>query len=141
MKFIVPTRIILGKKKKTSYPINANTFANKHHRQKHNAKMMFYEYIKSLGLYDRNRGPLQTPIRLHLEYYSERNGTFDEDNVGYGIHKFTADALTNCGLVKDDNYKLVKWPSFKYMGIDKDHHFGEKQFLRGRCDVTVEELI
>jgi len=137
MKFIVPTRIILGKKKKKSYPLNANTFANRHHREKHNAKMIFYDYIKSLGLYNKNQ--FQNPIRLHLKYYMERNGDFDEDNVGFGIHKFTADSLVSIGLLKDDNYKFVKWPTFEVMGIDREHHF-EKEFLRGRCDVEIEEL-
>lgn len=140
MKFTVPTRVILGKKKKTSYPLNANTFANFHHRQKHNAKMMVYEYIKDLRLYDRNKGSLQTPIRLHLEYYTERKPNFDIDNVLFGIHKFTADALVNCGLIVDDTYKHVLCPTFKYMGVDKDHHFKGYDHLRGRCDIEIEEI-
>ena len=139
MKFTVPTRIILGKKKKKSFPINANQFANQHHRVKHNAKMQFYDYIESLDLYDRFIHPYDCPIRMHLEYYTETNRTFDEDNVGFAIHKFTADALTSLGIISDDNYKLVKWPTFKYMGIDKDDHFG-KSHLKGRCDIIIERL-
>lgn len=137
MKFIIPTRVILGKNKKTSFPFNANTFANKHHRVKHNAKMAFYDYIKSLELYDRKRGAYDCPIRLNLKYYTERKPNFDIDNVYFGIHKFTADALTHIGLIKDDTYQHVKHGTFEYMGVDKDHHFGDKNHLRGRCDVEI----
>ena len=135
MEFIIPTRIIIGKSKKTSYPLNANTFANKHHRQKHNAKMMFYDYIDSLNLYDRKKGPYINPIRLHLRYWSERNATFDMDNVYYGIHKFLADALTNTGVIVDDNYKLLKHGTFQYEGVWKKHMFPGRDHLQGLCHV------
>lgn len=142
MRFTVPTRIILGKKKKTSFPINANTFANKHHRQKHNAKMMFYEHVKSLGLKDAiHYRPFAVPIRIHMKYYRERGGTWDMDNAGFGIHKFTADALAELKIIHDDNYKLVKWPTFEYMGIDKTDHWPDKPHLKGRCDIIIEELL
>ena len=138
MQFIVPARIILGKNKKTSFPLNANAFANKHHRQKHNAKMIFYDYIKSLNLYDRKRGAYDCPIRLHLEYYTERKPNFDMDNVYFGIHKFTADALTHIGLIADDTFRHVHHGTFKYMGIDKDNHFTDMAHLKGRCDIRIE---
>lgn len=139
MKFTIPTRIILGRKKKKSFPLNANAFANLHHRQKHQAKMIFYDYINSLHLYDRKRGAFQKPIRLHLEYYTERKPNFDIDNCYYAIHKFTADALVNTGILVDDTFRHVKHGTFEYMGVDKDHHF-DGEHLKGRCDVWIEEL-
>lgn len=137
MKFTIPTRIILGKKKKRSFPLNANTFANQHHRLKHNAKMQFYDYINSLDLRGSMCLTYTTPIKLSLEYYTERKPNFDEDNIYFGLHKFTADALVNIGLIQDDTFRYVKHGDFKYMGVDKRHHFGDKHHLKGRCDVEV----
>ena len=140
MRFTVPTRVILGKNKKTSFPLNANTFANKHHRQKHNAKMQFYEYMESLNLTDKvGFEPYDVPIRLHLKFYKETGGTFDIDNTYFGIHKFVADALSNLGVIHDDNYKHVKHGTFEFMGVQKSPVYKEAH-LKGRCDIIVEAL-
>ncbi len=139
IKFIIPTRIVLGKSKKKSFPINVNTFANQHHRVKHNAKMVFYDYIKSLDLRDILMGGYTTKVQLHYDYYAERGGLFDESNVGAGLDKFLADALVSCGVLVDDNYKHVKHYTFEFAGIKKDFDWGRPD-LKGYCEVTINVL-
>lgn len=137
--FIIPTRIILGKHKKTSFPINVNTFANQHHRVKHNAKMVFYDYISSLKLKNELRGHYTQRVQAHYKYYAERGGLFDESNIGAGLDKFLMDALVNCGVLIDDNYKYVKHYTFEYAGIKKDHPW-EQSCLKGYCEVRIGEV-
>ena len=135
--FEIPTRIILGVKKKTSFPLNVNAFANKHHQQKHNAKNIFYEYIDGLNLKDKH-GELSGVHRVHYQYYAETGRLFDEANVGGGIDKFLADALVNCGLLVDDNYEHLKHYTFEFVGVKKrewpDHR------LKGLAVVTVSRV-
>ena len=138
LKFAIPTRIILGKNKKTSFPINVNTFANKHHRVKHNAKTIFYDYIQSLRLSDITHGAYENRVQLHYDYYRERGGLFDESNVGAALDKFTCDALVNCGVLRGDDYKRVKHYTFEFCGIEKPD-WGRDD-LHGYCEVTIKEL-
>lgn len=135
MDFIIPTRIILGKHKKKSFPVNVNSFANQHHRIKHNAKMVFYDYIKSLNL-KRTYGTFEDRVRFHYDYYAERGGLFDESNVGAALDKFTADALVDCGVLVDDNYKFVKHYTFDFCGIKK--HDWQRDDLKGYCEVSIK---
>lgn len=137
--FPIPTRIILGKNKKRSFPINVNTFANQHHRVKHNAKMVFYDYIKSLDLKHKTRGPYAQKVRLHYEYYAERNGDFDEANVGGGLDKFLCDALVNVGVLIDDNHRYVKHYTFEFKGIEREYDW-DRDDLKGVCYVSIIPL-
>lgn len=136
IEFNIPVRIILGKHKKKSFPINVNQFANQHHRVKHSAKNVFYDYIKSLEL-KRQFGTLDTRVRLHYQYWAERGGVFDEANVGGGLDKFTCDALVNYGVLIDDNYKHVKHYTFEFMGISK--HDWPRDDLKGICRVQIHQ--
>jgi len=133
MKFIIPTRIVLGKNKKRSFPLNVNTFANQHHRVKHNAKMVFYDYINTLEFKIK---PYDKKVRLHYKYWSERNGLFDEANIGGGLDKFTADALVGAGVLVDDNHRHVKHYTFEYTGVKKGHDWGRDD-LKGYCEVEI----
>ena len=135
MDFVIPTRIILGKNKKKSFPINVNSFANQHHRVKHNAKMVFYDYIESLEL-KKKYGTFDHRVQLHYKYYAERGGLFDEANVGGGIDKFTADALVSCGVLRDDNYQCLKHYTFEFCGIKKDHDW-HRPDIKGYCGVYI----
>jgi hypothetical protein len=135
MDFIIPTRIILGKHKKKSFPINVNSFANQHHRVKHNAKMVFYDYIDTLKL-KKKYGTLDYRARLHYKYYAERGGLFDEANIGGGLDKFTADALVEYGVLHDDNYKYLKHYTFEFAGINKTYIWNRDD-IKGYCEVSI----
>lgn len=139
--FIIPTRIILNKKKKRSFPINNNSFANQHHRVKHNAKMVFYDYIASLGLKDdpTKEFPLQSRVQPHYTYYAERGGLFDESNIGAALDKFTCDALVNIGVLHDDNYKYVKHYTFEFGGVKTDQIWPRND-IKGYCEVSLTSV-
>lgn len=99
--------------------------------------MIFYDYIKSLEL-KRIYGKFSTIIQLHYDYYAERGGLFDESNVGAALDKFTADALVNCGVLIDDNYKYVKHYTFNFCGISK--HEWHRDDLKGYCEVSIKKV-
>lgn len=136
MDIVIPTRIILGKNKKKSFPINVNSFANQHHRLKYNAKEIFYDYINSLEL-KRIYGQFNNRVQFHYAYYAERGGLFDESNVGAALDKFTCDALVNCSVLIDDNYKHVKHYTFEFMGVKK--HEWHRPDLKGYCEVSIRQ--
>lgn len=140
MKFTVPTKVITSKTKKGIITLGGNDFLKRDNRRINDAKRAFKDYVSSLRLKDKNKGHYQNPVRLHLKYYHLTNGSFDEDNMGYGVHKFTADALVDCGLILGDDYKRVKFPSFEFMGVDTDYTYEGRPHLKGRCDVWIEEL-
>jgi len=125
---------MIGKKKLKSYPLNVNTFANNHFADKHKAKDLFYEYIESLGLLEQV-GEINGKIQVHYTYYSEKNGLFDEANIGGGLDKFLADALVNIKLIPDDNYNFVKHYTFEYAGTKK--HVWNNPRLKGLAVVTI----
>jgi len=135
MKFIIPVRIIIGKNKKKSFPINVNTFANQHHRIKYNAKEIFYDYINGLNL-KQPYHPYQDKVQAHYRYYAERGGLFDESNVGAALDKFTMDSLVSCGVLIDDNYKHVKHYTFEFCGVKKDYEW-HRPDLKGYCEVEL----
>lgn len=52
-------------------------------------------------------------------------------NVISVVDKFLMDALQKKGVIKDDHYKIVEWPSFEFGGVDRENP---------RIDVFIEHV-
>ena len=127
MFFCVPLEIPISKKK--NFILNQNNYRNAHFRVLSKAKENYKNHIFSLRL---EKKQYQNSIRCHYIYYSKSNRTYDSMNLASIIDKFLMDALIEYGLLKDDNYKLVLFPTFIHGGIDNNYP---------RCEVYIEEII
>jgi len=61
---------------------------------------------------------IEGKISIHYEYYAKRNGT-DLDNFVSVARKFFQDALSEYGLIDDDNCRVIVRNSESYAGIDR----------------------
>jgi len=105
LRFSVPLFVNVSKNKK--FILNLNNYRNAHHRTLGNAKNNFSEIVEGLRLYNKHRGAMQTPARFHYGYFPASKRSYDRDNIRSIIDKFLGDALINCGMLADDNYKLL----------------------------------
>lgn len=124
--FSVPLRVKVSKKK--YFILNINNYRNAHHRVLSSAKRTFTDYILDLSL---DFVPFDK-CKLHYRYYPASNRKYDSMNVVSVIDKFVCDALIKKGVIRDDNYKIVEFPTFTPMPPDRDNP---------RMEVSVERLL
>ena len=74
------------------------------------------EMKKQICKFDKIDGQLS----IHYKYYAKRNGT-DLDNFVSVARKFFQDALSEYGLIEDDNCKFIVKNSEEYCGVDKEN--------------------
>lgn len=125
MKFSVPLRVKISKNK--YFILNLNNYRNAHYRVLTSAKRTFTDYILDLDV------PFTpfTKCRLHYKYYPASNRSYDSMNVVSIVDKFVCDALIKKGVIRDDNYKIVEFPTFTPMPVDRDNP---------RMEIEIERL-
>lgn len=88
-----------------------------HFRTYGKAKKKFKEMIEDqLNQFDDIEGKL----KIKYTYYAARKGT-DLDNFTVCVIKFFQDALSESGLIKNDNVNFIVKSSQEYAGIDKEN--------------------
>jgi len=108
-------------------PMNMNFYRNLHHMTNNQMKVAFKEHVKSeLGGVQSAMGG---PYSFTYTIYPERKS--DIMNIGAVLDKFTADALIELGVIKDDNCKLIPEFHFLFGGIDKENP---------RCELEITRL-
>jgi Holliday junction resolvase RusA-like endonuclease len=80
---------------------------------------------------DKQLAPIEGKCKVTYTIFYPNQRKFDIDNIGAIVAKFNNDALTELGILEDDNYEFIQEIVFKFGGIDKDNP---------RCDVELEEL-
>lgn len=126
--FAVPLSIGIGKRNK-QFILNQNNYRNAHFRTLSDAKKNWNDMIASMNLADGDCYPFDFPVRFHYFYYPKSKRSYDRMNILSIIDKFTCDALIECGILKDDNYKLVLTPTFKHCRVDRENP---------RCEIYIE---
>lgn len=124
--FCVPIQVPVSKKK--DFILNLNKYRNSHWNELGKAKSYFHDYIKNANI---EHETFQNPVRFHYIYYPKSKHIFDRMNVASIIDKFLCDALIDVGILKDDTYDLVLFPTFEFGGVDKEYP---------RCEVYIEEI-
>ncbi|MCZ6898064.1 MAG: hypothetical protein O7D95_05075 [Betaproteobacteria bacterium] len=115
LEFSVPLRVAVSKKK--DFILNINHYRNAHHQVLAKAKGKFERIIKNMNI----NIEISDPIRVHYKYYPASKRKYDSMNIISIVDKFLMDSLIKCGLIKDDNYEHVLWPTFTPMPPDKDN--------------------
>ena len=115
-KFILPIYGIIKPTRKVKNPaLSLNWYRNVHYRGNNQAKKAFKKHMQSqLNKFDAIDGE----ISIHYKYYAKRKGT-DLENFVTVVKKYFQDALSESGLIKDDNCSVIVENREKYMGVDK----------------------
>ena len=117
-KFILPIYGIIKPTRKVKNPaLSLNWYRNVHYRGNNQAKKAFKKHMQSqLNKFDAIDGE----ISIHYKYYAKRKGT-DLENFVTVVKKYFQDALSESGLIKDDNCSVIVENKENYMGVDKDN--------------------
>lgn len=104
-------KIILGKKKKTTYYLTANLFySGIHFAVRSRVVSQVKEYLK-LHLEDCPK--FEEPISISIGYQTKKK-TFDLDNKAYFWSKIINDFLQTEGKLEDDNVKFIQQIHYFY---------------------------
>ena len=116
-KFILPIYGIIKPTRKVKNPaLSLNWYRNVHYRGNNQAKKAFKKHMQSqLNKFDAIDGE----ISIHYKYYAKRKGT-DLENFVTVVKKYFQDALSESGLIKDDNCSVIVENKENYMGVDKE---------------------
>ena len=116
-KFILPIYGIIKPTRKVKNPaLSLNWYRNVHYRGNNQAKKAFKKHMQSqLNKFDAIDGE----ISIHYKYYAKRKGT-DLENFVTVVKKYFQDALSESGLIKDDNCSVIVENREKYIGVDKE---------------------
>lgn len=126
--YSVPIMLQAGVRKKKNFYLNLNKYKQWHFQESNQLKKLFKIAVaKDI----RQLEPLETQCRIIYTIYYPNKRAFDIDNVGAVVSKFNNDALTEFGILVDDNYNYIPEIVFRFGGIDKENP---------RCDVTIEEI-
>ena len=117
-KFILPIYGIIKPTRKVKNPaLSLNWYRNVHYRGNNQAKKAFKKHMQpQLNKFDAINGE----ISIHYKYYAKRKNT-DLDNFVAVVKKYFQDALSESGLIADDNCSVIVENREKYMGVDKDN--------------------
>lgn len=109
----LPLSVPIGKK--DSFSINLNTYRNAHFYQLNAAKIAFKEQIQS------QIDALRLLGRIEITYvlYPKTRRLCDVANICSIADKFFSDALTESGIIEDDNYMFLGKVEYLFGDIDK----------------------
>lgn len=109
--------------------LNLNIYRNCHYQTLNQAKIEMAEHVKQA--LPTPEFKLTPPLRFTYTIYPPTGRAFDLGNVGSIVQKFTDDALVEMGVIKDDNYKIVREVNYRFGGVDK---------VNPRAELTVDEI-
>ena len=117
-KFTLPIYgVISTTKSNKNKAITLNWSRAAHFRVYSSAKKRFKKMIlEQLNQFDKIDGKLS----IKYTYYAKRNGT-DLDNFTVIVSKFFQDALSEVGLIDDDNTSVIVSIASVYGGLDRDN--------------------
>lgn len=126
--FSVPIKLEVGVRKKKTHYLNLNNYRNWQFQLNNQLKKLFKITIaKDIRHFE----PLTSKCKVTYTIYYPNRRAFDIDNIGSVVCKFTNDALTEYGIIEDDNCNFITNIEFVFGGVDKDNP---------RCDVNIKEI-
>jgi Holliday junction resolvase RusA-like endonuclease len=126
-KFILPIYGVIKKtKNNANCAITFNWSRACHFRTYGSAKKKFKAMIEDqLSQFDKIDGQL----KIKYTYYAARKGT-DLDNFTVCVIKFFQDALSEVGLIEDDNVNFIICSTQAYGGVDKEKPRVEAEIIQ-----------
>lgn len=135
MLIILPLSVILPRKTKEDrvFPLNLNIYRNAHHMVLNQAKTAYKNAVDEAVDSSFNIGASgvdDPPYHFTYTVYPGNNRAFDLANVLPIVQKFTDDALIELGIIKDDNFKIVRAIDYRFGGVDKERPRVELEIKR-----------
>lgn len=124
LKIECPLVILLPRKTKEpkKYRLNLNYIRNAHYQEQNQAKKLFKEYVKK---YLEGSGQINTkfekPVDVTAKLYKQSNRRSDKHNFIAVNTKYLYDALTELGILVDDNDNYIKIEVLEETEVDKDN--------------------
>jgi Holliday junction resolvase RusA-like endonuclease len=110
---VLPIWIFSGKNR---FMLNLNQYNKWYYKFKNRIKIKFNEEVKdSLGF------SFSGEIEIYYQYFAPDRRKRDLMNVIAVVDKFFQDAMSQHGCIEDDNTKIVKKVTCKYMGVDTEN--------------------
>ena len=113
--FISPISVMVGKKK---YNLNLNTYRNIHYRVNNFCKIAYKKLMRE-QLVSIKKKP-KPPVKITYTLYTGTSRLCDLGNVCCVVEKYFEDAMTEYGILDDDNYRFVNNVEYIFGGIDKE---------------------
>jgi Holliday junction resolvase RusA-like endonuclease len=127
--FYVP--IVRKTKGEKHFALNLNTFRNAHYTMMNSAKKAWVGIVKDAvakcgGFWEES----DPPYRFVYTAFPGTMRKFDLGNVLPACQKFTDDALIELGVIKDDNYKIVRAVDYRVGDVDPENPRIELEITR-----------
>ena len=102
--------------------LNLNTYRNAPYQLLNDMKVNYKQGITtSLLALHGNMLSQDQPIELTYTVFPKTRRKFDLSNVLSIVQKFTDDALVDLGLIKDDDYTIVRSVIYRFGEVDKEN--------------------
>jgi len=122
----ISTPLTLEIPRKTKPPkifrINLNYTRNAHFQEMNKAKIMFKDLVEQL-LVDTGQRDIvfDKPVNVTAKLYKQSNRRSDKHNFIAANTKFLYDALTELGIIVDDNDEYIKIETMYETEVDKNN--------------------
>jgi len=122
MKLILPLQVMIPRKtcEDKRVILNLNVYRNAHHMTLNQAKIEMGKHV-SIAIKECGGDAPSPPYRLVYTVFPSTGRAFDLGNVCSIIQKFTDDALIEMGIIKDDNYKVIREVIYRFGEVDKEN--------------------
>jgi len=123
MKFFMvdsPTKLLMNPKNMKYFSLNLNAYRNLHWSQLNKSKKLYKDIM--IPALMRSDSHLERLALIEIEYQiiACNNRQFDSMNMIAVIDKYFQDVLSEAGIIKDDNWKIVKKVTVLPVIIDKE---------------------
>lgn len=118
-----PIYVMIPRKTKADRKValNLNTTRNLHYHVHNQVKQMYKEIIKEiLDTTDQSHVKFTKPVRVVFQLHKASRRRSDKHNVLAVVEKMLMDALTDLGVLVDDNDDWIKEELFLETKVDKD---------------------
>jgi hypothetical protein len=131
MRLELPLHILIPRKTKEDKKVfmNLNTYRNLHHMTNNQAKVIFKDIVKNAMPADAK--PFDGKVGLFYTVFPASNRALDISNVCSVVDKFACDALTELGMIPDDNHKIIPSVMYQFGSVDK---------VNPRCELEIVRL-
>lgn len=115
----MPLYFELGKNKIKRYHINLNNYRNWHHQVSNNIKRNYSDLAAAKLRLHKNKQ--YQKISLEFVYFKPTKAKRDRSNILSITEKFFCDAMTNIGMIPDDNDDFIKSSFYRSGGLDREN--------------------
>jgi len=124
LKIECPLVILLPRKTKEpkKFRLNLNYVRNAHYQEQNQAKKLFKEYVKKyLEDSEQIDVKFEKPVDVTAKLYKQSNRRSDKHNFISVSTKYLYDALTELGVLVDDNDSFIKIEVLEETEVDKEN--------------------